>query len=503
MLERPVVSKLVASIVAIILAAALLGTVSFPGALASVPKKLTLVYNVNNAGYIDVCGCKHKEVRQGSLTRRASFLKQLRATGREICLLDGGSSLFTLEERVKDAERGEAIRKAELIVEGYNRMGYRATAVGSADLAAGLDTLRELEKKARYVFLSANLVDKETRKPYFKPHVVLQVGGVRLGVIGLTLNTMSWAYLAKLAPGAEVTDPFEAAKKSLEELRGKVDLVIALSHLREETNTELCAKLTEIGVVVDPCIQFGNHHTWLKEEEPWVSYRGDTLLLRSDGQGARLGVLDIEMLPPATKLVSAERLKELEEAVGAGTATAEEKTELADGRKKNAFTFTRVSLEPHHRTDPEMDLVIEEWKKNIDPSRVARLEADLPAKNDFLTVEKCKSCHEKQYENWTKTKHAHAMDSLLETGDQHRYDCVGCHSLGYGQAYLDTSKMGAFSEVQCESCHGTNPKHAEDPAAHKFSKIQRSDCIVCHNKEQLLTEFNYFPQKQKIQCPKG
>ena len=24
-------------------------------------KKFTLVYNINNAGYIDVCGCKHKE----------------------------------------------------------------------------------------------------------------------------------------------------------------------------------------------------------------------------------------------------------------------------------------------------------------------------------------------------------------------------------------------------------------------------------------------------------
>ena len=45
-------------------------------------RKFTLVFNVNNGGYIDVCGCKHKEVRQGSLTRRASFLRQFRATGR-------------------------------------------------------------------------------------------------------------------------------------------------------------------------------------------------------------------------------------------------------------------------------------------------------------------------------------------------------------------------------------------------------------------------------------
>src|SRR2546428_11739219 len=111
------------------------------GAVA--PTKIfTLVYPVNSAGYVDVCECKHKEVRQGSLTRRASFLKQLRATGRDLLLVDGGSSLFALEDRVKESELTEALRKAELIIEAYNRMGYRAMAVGSFDIAGGVEKLQ-------------------------------------------------------------------------------------------------------------------------------------------------------------------------------------------------------------------------------------------------------------------------------------------------------------------------------------------------------------------------
>src|SRR4029453_10243246 len=150
-------------------------------------RKFTLVYNVNNAGYIDVCGCKHKEVRQGSITRRASFLKQLRATGRQICLLDGGSSLFAFEDRLKDAERDEAIRKAELIVEAYNRMGYQAMAVGSFDLVGGMDTLLALQKRAKFPFLSANVVHTKTKSLFFKPYTILETAGVKIGVIGLTL----------------------------------------------------------------------------------------------------------------------------------------------------------------------------------------------------------------------------------------------------------------------------------------------------------------------------
>ena len=472
----------------------------------SAARKFTLIYNVNNAGYIDVCGCKHKEVRQGSITRRASFLKQIRATGRDLLLLDGGSSFFPVDERVKDTERAEAIRKAELIVEAYNRMGYRAMAVGSSDIAAGIDTLKALEKKAKFTFLSANFfenAESSDHKLIFTPHIIIEIGGLRVGILGLTLNTMSRAYLAKAAPNTMVGDPIEAAQKSLAELKGKTDLVIALSHIREETNFELIEKLKELEIVVDPCIQYGNHHTWLKDEAEWLVVKDGTMVFRSDGQGARMGVVDIELVEPRGKLVSADRLHQLDEAVKAGTAKPEEVAELEAGRGKNQFSLTRVSLEPHHRTDPEMDMLIEEWKKKIDPSTVARLEEQLPKRGEFLTVEKCGGCHQKVLAFWKETKHSHAWASLEETSDQHRFDCVGCHSLGYGQAFLDTSKVGAYANVQCESCHGTNPKHAEEPAKNHFSRVSKVDCIVCHNKEQTREEFNFAQARAKIQCPKG
>jgi hypothetical protein len=150
-----------------------------------------------------------------------------------------------------------------------------------------------------------------------------------------------------------------------------------------------------------------------------------------------------------------------------------------------------------------MDKLIEEWKKKIDPSQVARFEANLPRKDEFLTVEKCKTCHVKQYENWKNTKHSHAMASLAETGDQHRYDCVGCHSLGYGEAYLDTSKIGVFADVQCESCHGTNAQHVQDPKKFTFSKVGARRLHRLPQQRATPHRIQLRRGEAQVQCPKG
>ncbi len=465
-------------------------------------KKFTLIYNVNNSGYIDVCGCKHKEVRQGSLTRRASFLRQIRATGREILLLDGGSSLYKVGDRVKDAERAEAIRKAAVIVEAYNRMGYRAMAVGPFELAGGLDALRDLEKKAKFELLSANLVDAKTGELLFEPHIVETVGGVRVGVIGLTLESMSKVFLGKVAPGTRVESPKDALAKSLAELKGKVDLIVALSHLREEVNRELADAFPEVQILIDPYIQYGNPHTWIKKDE-WLSTRKDTVFLRGDGQGARLGCLDIEMTRSGKPLVHWADLADLEDLVKTPNATEADRAKLAELRERNEFDFQITSIEPHHLTDPEIDQLVEAWKNNVDLASVKAGEAELPHRADYLTAAKCQGCHEKQYEWWKGTKHAVAMASLERENNHRRFDCIGCHTLGYGKAFLDVTNAGVYANVQCESCHGTNPQHVDDPKQHRFGRITRKDCLVCHNKEQTLKDFHFARARRMVACPKG
>jgi hypothetical protein len=271
--------------------------------------------------------------------------------------------------------------------------------------------------------------------------------------------------------------------------------------LREETNAELIENLKEVEIVVDPYIQYGNHHTWIKEDE-WATMKGDTLLLRGDGQGARLGVVDIKLVASRAKLVSEERIVSPEEVHAQGGAAGGEKADPASLQGKNLFRFLRVSLEPHHRDDPEMDSLVLKWKQKADPATVPAAQDPLPRKKDFVTVDNCKTCHPKPYEFWRTTRHADAYTTLVERGDETRYDCVGCHSLGYGEAFLDIGEIGAYSHVQCESCHGTNLKHGEEPKKFHYARVKKEDCTTCHNKEITGKDFDFYGSKLKVQCPK-
>ena len=100
------------------------GIPTSPAEMETQGKDLMLVFTVNNVGYIDVCGCKKKKVRQGSVTRRASLITQLKGKGNHILLLDGGNTLFNDREdrKAKPHEKQQLVGKAKVLVESYNRM---------------------------------------------------------------------------------------------------------------------------------------------------------------------------------------------------------------------------------------------------------------------------------------------------------------------------------------------------------------------------------------------
>ena len=99
-------------------------------------REFILLYNVNNLGFIDVCGCKRKKIRQGSITRRASYVTQLRARRDDILLLDGGNTFFDREDRkAKPVQLKQLREKAKVLVESYNRIGYKAMVLGHLDLS--------------------------------------------------------------------------------------------------------------------------------------------------------------------------------------------------------------------------------------------------------------------------------------------------------------------------------------------------------------------------------
>lgn len=480
-----------------ILCLALLASIGADGPPPRTVRKFTIVYNVNNGGYIDVCGCKNQKLRQGSVARRATYMKTLRAGGKPIVAVDGGSALFDLRQvGIKDVDRPQMMNKAKIIIEAYNRMEYAALAVGSGDLRLGLDPLKELEKLARFPLLSANLLDSDG-KMIFKPHVIVEAGGARIAFIGLT--HMNPRYLEALAPGARLGDPIEAARREVARIGDQADVYFALSHLPAEENRKLADKVPEIQFILDPNIVFGNHGIRMEAVE-YIDLAGDTVLLRTDGEGMRVGKLDIEMVRPRAPMRTEIALIKLETGMEAPAFPPDLAKVNGISADENRFALTRVSIEPHMVADPDIERFIDEWKKNP-----GGLEVEIPKAGStvpYQGVDVCKDCHPEVHVFWKGTAHARALESLRKGGDHLRADCIPCHTLGFGHLFVDVREAPKYAGVQCESCHGVNPKHTEDPLNARWPRVGELNCLVCHNKRQTRVDFHYSGKLVLVRCPR-
>ena len=426
-------------------------------------------------------------------------MKQLRAGGLEPLLVDGGNSLVGGIGRRPSVHRvRQEMEKAKVIIAGFNRMGYHAMAVGAGEIALGLEHLKELEKLMEFPLLCANLVVKETGEPVFTPSTIVAIDGVRIGIFGLILTTFQADYLESIAPGCEVLDVVEAGRKAAAALRSRVAFVVGLCHTNDDETRALLAACPDVDIVVDPYCFSGSHRVWVPEGEflQWVDQRA---LLRVDGQGSRVGRFDIFMGEKGLPFVPWSGYQKAHERKDAGAAlTDAEKTVLAEGLVRHVAGAEEIMVYPHFAEAPEIKVLVDRFRRStrFEPTDVAKEEAR--AREAYLTAANCKACHERNYKAWRGTQHGKAYATLAATGDEFRYDCLPCHTLGYGEAFLDAHKVGPYKDVQCESCHGTNPRHSEDPDAHPWDQVTAARCLVCHNPEHLGIPFN-FKEKVRIQ----
>ena len=101
----------------------------------------------------------------------------------------------------------------------------------------------------------------------------------------------------------------------------------------------------------------------------------------------------------------------------------------------------------------------------------------------------CRTCHEREYQDWLLTPHSIAWDSLAN-GDKWRDpECVACHVTG-------KDRPGGFSgpettlqmvNVQCEVCHGPGGGHAGAASATAPDPgVMKKVCVTCHTGKFVL-----------------
>jgi len=457
----------------------------------------------------------------------------LKSEGRKIFLLDTGNLLFRKFPQT-ETKRRDAFLRVDLLIQSYNDTEYDVVNVGEKDLMMGFKFLSDMTQKAKFPFISANLVDKKTEKAVFKPYVIKEIAGLKIGIFGLLDETFATT-LQEKEPGLTILEPISTSKTLTKSLREHCDLIVVLSQLGESKDKKLARENPRIDLILGGGGESKRAVTERVNEVP---------IYRLEPRGGYLGRIDysfVDTKKPIKFLISSERdeiEKRLERLI---TRSMQIKAEMAKSGKqddmklkelrfleskekelektliafedKNFYKHTAVPVQLSVSDDPKiikgLEIYRAESAKLYKPKVAGLPEKELPEKEMIARIPKeslyagaisCKRCHEVNYRNWLKTKHAKASQTIIASPKYAQEECLICHSTGYGKMaeYATVEEVPFYLRgVQCEACHGEGKGHPGKGAIER--KVTLGVCRNCHTKDQSPT-FNYIAYLEKVGC---
>lgn len=380
-------------------------------------------------------------------------------------LYSAGYDIFGLAKKDQDI----TALKADLFLESYNLMKYDAFTPGEVDLSWGIPELKKMSKKARFTFLLTNLREVKTKKPVFQPYLIKEMGGIRVGLFGLLSNRFSGSLHPLDKEAFQLTDPIEAAGQVIDELKQKrVKVIIAVAHMEESEQKKLAEAFREIYFVV-------SGHTRSLKRQPMKIRNAQ--ILTAGTRGEYVGQMDFSLKekPDETRLLSHYRIIDLKDLWGEHPQAAKRVDQFRADAKPLYFAEKKS---PDEGKDP--------WTQN------RAYAYPIPK---FVGDQSCISCHQPQHENWKKTGHAKAFQTLVRDKRESDHTCLPCHTTGFGEV---SGFADVLENVQCESCHGPRRGHPDD--AKKGPAVAEKQCLVCHSPAK-SPNFDYAPYLAKVRCP--
>src|SRR5215510_982378 len=165
------------------------------------------------------------------LAKIATLIKRVRKEQPNVLLIDSGDTIQGSPlESFHGRKNNQPTDPMMLTMDSLN---YDAMAVGNHEYNFGLKVLEKARKEASFPWISANTYDKKTIQPHYKPYIVKEVAGVKIGILGLTTpGVPNWDNPPNYA-GLEFHEPVAEARKWVPILRDqeKVDVVVIAMHM--------------------------------------------------------------------------------------------------------------------------------------------------------------------------------------------------------------------------------------------------------------------------------
>ncbi len=422
--------------------------------------KLALVISGRQDGYLEPCGCAGLENQKGGLNRRHALLEQLEERGWPVTAVDVGGQVRRFGR--------QAEVQFTLIADALKQLGYGAVGLGTTDLrlSAGhiLSSVAGAEPEDT-IFVSAN-VSLFGLTPKLR---IVEAGGLTLGIT----SVLGQEYQQQINNSEVETRPAAEALREVVPQLAECDIRVLLAHATVEETKELARQFPEFTLVV----------TADGADEPPA--QPETI----DGTPARL----IEVGHKGMYVVVAGFFDD----------------------PQTPVRFQRVALDARYPNTPEMQQLMVTYQDQLQQLGWGglgirsvphpRSKGDNELAGQFAGSASCKECHPTAWGVWSKTKHAHATESLVKAEPPRQFDaeCVSCHVTGWNpQEYFPYA--GGFDSLDktphlvgngCENCHGPGAAHV---AAENGRNVARRDdqrqamklttasaeehlCIQCHD----------------------
>jgi 2',3'-cyclic-nucleotide 2'-phosphodiesterase (5'-nucleotidase family) len=217
----------------------------------------------------------------GGFEALAYRVRQIRGE-RSVLLLDAGDLMTG--HPVCDLEVDGV--KGALLVDLMNRIGYDAMALGNHELDISQENALGLIRRAAFPVLCANLRREDGRLFTGRAATVVEVGGVRAGIIGVITEDLPGVVIKERIEGLRLSSAREAVQALADSLDPLTDLIVVLSHLGVREDRALARGLRGVDVIVG-----GHSHTRLRSPEKV----GDVLIVQAGSRLTSLGRLDLEV----------------------------------------------------------------------------------------------------------------------------------------------------------------------------------------------------------------
>jgi 2',3'-cyclic-nucleotide 2'-phosphodiesterase (5'-nucleotidase family) len=202
--------------------------------------------------------------------------------------------------------------KGAQMIASLNAIGLDLATFGNHEFDFGPAVLIERMNESRFQWLSANVLDRRSGRPFGGAHadLILTLGTTRVGFFGLT--TIATAQTSQPGPDVVFRDPIATGKDAAARLRAAgATVVAAVTHL-DMANDKALAAAADVDVIL------GGH-----EHDPLVAEEGKTLITKAGSDARYLVQVDLWLTREGRLVERSWRFRELSRRIASDPAVEE------------------------------------------------------------------------------------------------------------------------------------------------------------------------------------